>query len=61
MVNTRYGGKLPVTIRAVPEGSVIPVHNVLFTVENSDPDLAWLTNYLETLLVQVCIYCDLIG
>jgi len=26
---------------------------VLFTIENTDQDCYWLTNYLETLLVQV--------
>ena len=52
LIVTRHGGKLPVRICAVPEGSIVPVRNVLFTVENTDPDLAWLTNYLETLLVQ---------
>ena len=52
LIVNRHGGKLPVRIRAVPEGSIVPVRNVLFTVENTDPDLAWLTNYLETLLVQ---------
>ncbi|WLT39118.1 nicotinamide phosphoribosyltransferase domain-containing protein [Synechocystis sp. B12] len=30
-------GRLPVRIKAVPEGSVIPVHNVLMTVESTDP------------------------
>jgi len=49
---TKHGGKLPVRIRAVPEGTVVSTSNVLFTVENTDPDAAWLTNYLETLLVQ---------
>jgi len=49
----KHGGKLPVRIRAVPEGEVVPVRNVLFTVENTDPAVPWLTNYLETLLVQV--------
>ena len=53
LIVTRHGGKLPVEIRAVAEGSLVPVRNVLFTVENTDPELAWLTNYLETLLVQV--------
>lgn len=48
-----HGGYLPVSIKAVPEGSVIPTHNVLMTIENTDPELPWLTNYLETLLVQV--------
>lgn len=48
-----YGGRLPISIRAVDEGSVIPVSNVLVTVENTDPRLYWLTNYVETLLVQL--------
>jgi len=47
-----HGGKLPVTIKAVPEGTIVPTGNVLMTVENTDPRLFWLTNYLETLLVQ---------
>ena len=47
------GGKLPVKIKAVPEGTVLPYKNVLFTMENNDPKCFWLTNYLETLLVQV--------
>jgi nicotinamide phosphoribosyltransferase len=46
-------GKLPISIKAVPEGTVLPTHNVLITVENTDPNCWWLTNYLETLLVQV--------
>merc|ERR1712151_1393474 len=34
-------------------GTVLPYKNVLFTMENTDPKCFWLTNYLETLLVQV--------
>jgi nicotinamide phosphoribosyltransferase len=49
----KYEGKLPVEIKAVAEGSIVPVKNVLVTVENTDPNCFWLTNYLETLLVQV--------
>jgi nicotinamide phosphoribosyltransferase len=52
ILNT-YGGRLPVSIKAVPEGSVIPISNVLMTINNTDPKCFWLTNYLETLLVQV--------
>lgn len=48
----KHGGMLPVSIKAVPEGSVVETHNVLVTVENTDPKCYWLTNYLETLLVQ---------
>ncbi len=49
----KHGGKLPVKIRAVPEGMVIPVDNALMTVENTDDEFPWLVNFLETLLVQV--------
>ncbi|XP_063598432.1 nicotinamide phosphoribosyltransferase-like [Penaeus indicus] len=48
-----HGGRLPVRIKAVPEGTVLPTKNVLLTVENTDPNVPWLTGYLETILVQV--------
>ncbi|WP_199031363.1 nicotinate phosphoribosyltransferase [Ralstonia sp. ASV6] len=48
-----YGGYLPVRIRAVPEGSVVPTHNVLVTVECDDPQAFWLTSYIETMLLRV--------
>lgn len=48
-----HKGRLPVSVRAVPEGTVVPTRNVLMTIENTDPKCWWLTNYLETLLVQV--------
>ncbi len=49
----KHGGLLPVRIKAVPEGTVVPLHNVLVTIENTDPEFPWLTNYLETLLLKV--------
>lgn len=53
----KHGGKLPVRIKAVPEGAVVPVNNVLVTIENTDPACFWLTNFLETLLMQVWYPC----
>jgi len=52
-----HGGKLPIRIKAVPEGSVIPVSNVMMTIENTDEKCGWLTNYLETLLSNVWSPC----
>ena len=49
----KYNGRLPVKIKAVAEGSVVPTSNVLMTIENTDPECYWLTNFLETLLMQV--------
>ena len=48
-----HGGRLPVRIKALPEGTVLPYKNAMFTMENTDPQCYWLTNFLETLLVQV--------
>lgn len=42
-----YNGYLPLRIKAVPEGFVVPYKNVLFTVENTDPKCFWLTNFFE--------------
>ncbi|MGB7416637.1 MAG: nicotinate phosphoribosyltransferase [Thermosynechococcaceae cyanobacterium] len=49
----RLDGRLPVRIRAVPEGTVVPVHNVLMTVESTDPKSFWLVSWLETMLLRV--------
>lgn len=49
----KYDGKLPISIKAVPEGTVVETKNVLFTIESLDPECAWLTNFLESILLQV--------
>lgn len=52
-ITTKHGGKLPLRIKAVPEGTPVPTGNVLMTVENTDPECYWLTNALESLLLHV--------
>lgn len=42
-------GYLPLEIRAVPEGTLIPLRCPMLTVHNTDPRFFWLTNYIETL------------
>lgn len=49
----KYGGKLPISIKAVPEGTVVGTKNVLMIIESLDENCAWLTNFLESLLLQV--------
>src|SRR5208282_1071510 len=49
----KHGGLLPLRIRAPREGTVIPTKNVLMTIENTDPEFPWLTNWAETILLQV--------
>jgi nicotinamide phosphoribosyltransferase len=48
-----HDGHLPIRIKAVPEGAVVPVKNVLMTIKNTDDKCASLTNFLETLLLQI--------
>ena len=52
ILNT-HNGNLPVKIKAVPEGTTVPTSNVLLTIENTDPEVPWLTNYLESILLQI--------
>ena len=49
----KHGGCLPIRVRAVAEGSVVPTHNVLMSAESTDPELFWLVSWLETILVRL--------
>lgn len=51
-----HGGLIPVKIRAVKEGSVIPVKNVLCVIENTDPAVPWVTTWAETLILRAIWY-----
>jgi nicotinamide phosphoribosyltransferase len=42
-------GYLPLSIKALPEGTVVPLRVPTFTMQNTDKRFAWLTNYIETL------------
>lgn len=53
----KHNGHLPIRIKAVKEGTVVPVSNVLMTIENTDPNCFWLSNFLETLLMQIWYPC----
>ena len=46
-------GKIPIRIRAVPEGAVVKNHNVLVTVESTDPKVPWIVGWVETLLLKI--------
>lgn len=43
-------GYLPIKIKAVKEGSLVPIKVPMLTIENTHPAFFWLTNYLETLM-----------
>ncbi|MBK7709236.1 MAG: nicotinate phosphoribosyltransferase [Acidobacteria bacterium] len=53
----KHGGRMPLRVRAVPEGSVVPLRNALMTVENTDPEFFWLTSWFETQLMRIWYPC----
>ena len=43
-------GHLPICIKALAEGSSVPIKVPVLVLYNTHPDFFWLTNYLETIL-----------
>lgn len=43
-------GYLPIKIKAVKEGTLVPIRIPMLTIENTLPQFFWLTNYLETIM-----------
>ena len=52
----KHGGYLPLRIEAIPEGSIVPVSNVVCQVINTDPEFYWLPSYIETALLRAIWY-----
>lgn len=42
-------GYLPLEIRALDEGTIVPIRVPMMTIHNTDSRFYWLTNYIETL------------
>ena len=40
---------LPLKIKAVDEGTLVPIRVPMLTIQNTDPRFFWLTNYIESL------------
>lgn len=43
-------GYLPIEIKALPEGSRVPIGVPVLTIKNTHPEFFWLPNYLETIM-----------
>ncbi|RYD57577.1 MAG: nicotinate phosphoribosyltransferase [Sphingobacteriales bacterium] len=46
-------GYLPLEIKAVEEGTVLPVKNVLMTITNTHPDFYWVVGFVESILLKL--------
>lgn len=49
----KLDGKIPIRIRAVAEGSIIPNHNVIMTIESTDEKVPYIVSWFETLLLKI--------
>lgn len=52
----KHGGRIPVKIKALEEGRKVVLRNALFTIENTDPEFPWVTQWLETMLLRAVWY-----
>jgi len=43
-------GHPPIKVKALPEGTLVPIKVPVLTIYNTNPDFYWITNYLETLI-----------
>lgn len=51
VISDLYGlGYLPIEICALPEGTLVPIHVPMFSIENTDKHFAWLPQALESLI-----------
>lgn len=48
-------GYLPIRVKALPEGTLCPMRVPCLTIENTQPDFFWVTNFLETVL-SLCLW-----
>jgi len=53
LIATDLKGKLPIRIRAIPEGTVIPNKNLLLDVKYTDERFFWVVSWFETMLVRL--------
>lgn len=47
------GKGLPLSIEAIPEGTVVPVKTALATVTNTDPEFFWLPGWIEPMFLRM--------
>jgi nicotinamide phosphoribosyltransferase len=43
-------GYLPIRVKAIEEGTLVPMKVPVLTIYNTHPDFYWITNYLETII-----------
>lgn len=46
-------GYFPLEIKAVEEGTIMPVRNVLMTITNTHPNFHWVVGFVESLIIKL--------
>lgn len=52
----KYGGRLPIKIKAVKEGIKVPLKNITTWIESTDPEFEWIVPWIETMLLRAAWY-----
>lgn len=53
MLNLANLGYLPIEIKAVEEGAIIPVKNALMSITNTLPEFYWVVGFIESLILKL--------
>lgn len=53
----KHDGRLPLRVRALPEGTVVPLRMVMASVEATDDNCAWLVSLFEDLFLHMWYSC----
>lgn len=61
LIVNEHNGIIPVDIRAVSEGTPVPLNELMISVENNDDRLPWVTSYIETLLLSYVWYASTVA
>jgi nicotinamide phosphoribosyltransferase len=56
-----HNGYLPLRIRAVAEGTVVPVSNILTSIEPTDSEMMWLPGWFETQYLRAIWYATTVA
>lgn len=56
-----FGGYLPLEIKALPEGMIVPCGVPLVQLENTVDDMEWLTTFVETHLLRAIWYMSTVA
>lgn len=56
IINLHKLGYLPIEIKALPEGTMVPIGTPMIEISNTHPDFAWCTNFIETLMLSELWY-----